>query len=102
MVTRTVVATKAVCKVVDPVTDNITMKDVLVTGSFTAIAGDEAKPLIKAVKKALGDSFVFLRIESVEDASKLYGLDTAKFMEYAVELDPVKRTPIGSTEATEE
>lgn len=103
MVTRTVVGTKAICKVVDPATEEITVKAVMLTGKYDAIEGDEAKPLIKAIKKSLGDSFVFIKVESVEDCSKLYGLDTPKFMEMAIELDPETRRPIGTTdEATED
>lgn len=103
MVTRTVVGTKAICKVVDPATEQITVKAVMLTGKYDAIEGDEAKPLIKAIKKSLGDSFVFIKVESVEDCSKLYGLDTPKFMEMAIELDPETRRPIGTTdEATED
>ena len=102
MVTRTVVGTKAVCKVVDPQSEEITVKAVMLTGSFTAIEGEEAKPLVKAIKKALADQYVFIKVESVEDCSKLYGLDTPKFMEMAVELDPVTRKPIGEVSEDEE
>jgi hypothetical protein len=102
MVTRTVVGTKAICKVVDPATEQITVKAVMLTGKYDAIEGDEAKPLIKAIKKSLGDSFVFIKVESVEDCSKLYGLDTPKFMEMAIELDPETRRPIGTTDEVTE
>ena len=100
MVTRTVVGTKAICKVVDPSTEQITVKPVLLSGKFEATEGEEAKALHKAIKKALGDSFVFIKVESVEDCSKLYGLDTTKFMEMAVELDPETRKIIETEDAT--
>lgn len=102
MVTRTVVGTKAICKVVDPATEQITVKAVMLTGKYEALEGDEAKPLIKAIKKSLGDTFVFLKVESLEDCSKLYGLDTTKFMEMAIELDPETRRPVGATESETE
>lgn len=102
MVTRTVVGTKAICKIVDPATEQITVKAVMLTGKYEVIEGDEAKPLIKAIKKSLGDTFVFVKVESVEDCSKLYGLDTPKFMEMAIELDPETRRPIGTTDEVTE
>ena len=100
MVTRTVVGTKAVCKVVDPSTEQITVKPVILTGKYEVTEGEEAKALHKAIKKALGDSFVFIKVESLEDCSKLYGLDTTKFMEMAVELDPETRKIIETEDAT--
>lgn len=100
MVTRTVVGTKAICKVVDPSTEQITVKSVMLTGKYEATEGDEAKALHKAIKKALGDNFVFIKVESLEDCSKLYGLDTTKFMEMAVELDPETRKIIGINDET--
>lgn len=99
MVTRTVVGTRAICKVVDPSTEQITVKPVLLSGKFEATEGEDAKALHKAIKKALGDSFVFIKVESLEDCSKLYGLDTTKFMEMAVELDPETRKIIETEDA---
>ena len=102
MVTRTVVGTKAICKVVDPATEAITVKSVLLTGKYTlSDNAEDNKPLIKAIKKALADSFVFVKVESIEDCSKLYGLDTTKFMEMAVELDPQTRKIIGTEDVAE-
>lgn len=98
MVTRTVLGTKVMAKVVDPATESITVKEIKLTGSYEA--GD-AK-VKKAVEKALNDE-VLVKIESVEPFNKLYGVDTAQFMAIAMELDPTTRKPLApATETTEE
>lgn len=92
MVTRTVNGTKAIVKVVDSATDAISRETVMLGKSYTDLAD---KALVKAVTKALaGTSFIIINIESLEPANKLYGLDTAKFMELAQELDPETRKPL--------
>ena len=93
MVTRTVVGTKAVVKVVDSATDAISTKEVMLGKAYTDL---KDKKLNKAVVKALEaePSLVIINIQSVEPVNKLYGLDTPKFMEMAVELDPQTRKPL--------
>lgn len=93
MVTRTVIGTKALVKVVNSATDSISIEEVMLGKAYT----DTTDPkLVKAVKKALADKtdLVVVAISSVEEVNKLYGLDTPKFMEMAVELDPKTRKPL--------
>lgn len=93
MVTRTVIGTKAMVKVVNSSTDAISVEEVMLGKAFT----DTTDPkLVKAVKKALADKteLVVIAISSVEEVNKLYGLDTPKFMEMAIELDPKTRKPL--------
>lgn len=90
MVTRTVIGTKASVKVVNAQTDEISVIDVKLNKSFEAI--DDK--LMKAVRKVVDSSFVIIKIEAIEAMNKLYGLEAAKFMEYAVELDANTRKPI--------
>lgn len=93
MVTRTVIGTKATVKVVDSTTDLISFEEVMLGKAFTDVNDPK---LVKAVKKALEDrpQLVIIHIKSVEAVNKLYGLDTAKFMEMAIELDPQTRKPV--------
>lgn len=103
MVTRTVLGTKVMAKVVDPATEEITVKEIKLTGAFSA---EDTAKVKKAVTKALNGE-VLVKIESVEEFNKLYGVDTAQFMAIAMELDPVTRKPLATetetkTETTEE
>lgn len=91
MVTRTVVGTQATVKVVNTATEEITRENVILNKTFTE-TGD--KKLINALKKSLPADVVIIKVESLVPMNKLYGLDTAKFMEMAVELDPTTRKPI--------
>lgn len=91
MVTRTVVGTQATVKVVNTATEEITRENVILNKTFTE-TGD--KKLINALKKSLPTDVVIIKVESLVPMNKLYGLDTAKFMEMAVELDPTTRKPI--------
>ena len=95
MVTRTVIGTLATVKVVSAVTDNISVEKVRLNKSFTDVTDSK---LAKAVRKALDDTLVIIKIEAIEPMNKLYGLETAKFMEYAVELDPTTRKPLAVDE----
>ena len=99
MVTRTVIGTKALVKVVNSTTDAISVEEVMLGKAYTDISDPK---LVKAVKKALADriDLVVIAISSVEEVNKLYGLDTSKFMEMAVELDP-KTRKILTAETTE-
>lgn len=98
MVTRTVTGTKASVKVVDTQTDEISVIDVKLNKPFEAI--DDK--LMKAVRKAVDSSLVIIKIEAIEAMNKLYGLETSKFMEYAVELDATTRKPIQAEETEED
>lgn len=95
MVTRTVIGTLATVKVVNQSTDAISVEKVKLNKAFTDVADTK---LAKAVRKALSDDLVIIKIEAIEPMNKLYGLETAKFMEMAIELDPTTRKPIVGAE----
>lgn len=99
MVTRTVIGTLATVKVVSTSTDAISIEKVRLNKSFTDVADSK---LAKAVRKALNEDLVIIKIEAIEPMNKLYGLETAKFMEYAVELDPATRKPLAVAEELED
>lgn len=101
MVTRTVIGTLASVKVVNSATDTISLIEVKLNKAFEDVT--DAK-LIKAVRKALPDSLAIIKIDAIAPMNKLYGLETSKFMEYAVELDPTTRKPLAvdNAEAEEE
>lgn len=92
MITRAVDGTKATVKVVSRATNEIFTKEVVLSKDFT----DDSKKLFKECVKALSndEDLVIINVENVEKVHKLYGLDTAKFMELAIELDPETRKPI--------
>ena len=92
MVTRGVDGTKALVKVVSKSTDLITNKEVILSKDYTA--EDKEKQLTKAVTKALTEDEILIAILSTEKVHKLFGLDTQKFMELAIELDPETRKPL--------
>ena len=91
MVTRTVVGTQATVKVVNTSTEAITREEVLLNKTYE---DTQDKKLINAIKKSLSDDVVIIKVESLVPMNKLYGVETSKFMENAVELDPVTRKPI--------
>lgn len=95
MITRTVIGTEVDVKVVNTATDAITFEKVKLNKAFTDIAD---KKLMNAVKKALTTDVVVIKIEAITPMNKLYGLDTSKFMEQAIELDPKTRKPLAQTE----
>lgn len=98
MVTRTVIGTKATVKVVNSETDTLSRVEVNLPKAYEL--GD-AK-LNKEVKKVLADNLIIVKIESLEPVNKLFGLDTAKFMELAIALDPETRKPLATETETAE
>ena len=92
MITRAVDGTKATVKVVSRSTNEIFTKEVVLSKDFTG----DTKKLFKECVKALSndEDLVIINVENVEKVHKLFGLDTAKFMELAIELDPETRKPI--------
>lgn len=90
MVTRTVIGTEVDVKVVNTATDAITVEKVKLNKAFTDVTD---KKLMNAVKKVLTSGVVVIKIEAIAPMNKLYGLDTSKFMEQAIELDPKTRKP---------
>lgn len=95
MVTRTVIGTEATVKVVNTATEEIKRETVKLNKAFTDLSD---KKMLNAVKKALPEDVVIIKVEALAPMNKLYGLDTAKFMEMAIELDPTTRKPIEKTE----
>lgn len=91
MVTRTVVGTQATVKVVNTSTEVITREEVLLNKTYE---DTQDKKLINAIKKSLPDDVVIIKVESLVPMNKLYGVETSKFMENAIKLDPVTRKPI--------
>lgn len=92
MVTRGIDGTKATIKVINTATDEITTKDVVLSKDLTG----DSKKLNKAVVKTLEEGEVLIRIESAEVVHKLVGMDMAKFLELAEELDPKTRKVISN------
>ena len=90
MVTRGIDGTKAVIKIINTATDEISTREVILKKDLT---GDEKK-LNKAVVKSLNEGEVLIRIESAEVTHKLFGMDMAQFMASAIELDPTTRKPL--------
>ena len=97
MVTRTVIGTKVTVKVVNNETDELSRVEVNLPKSYEL----EDPKLNKEVKKVLADNLVIVKIEKVEAVNKLFGLDTAKFMELAIALDPETRKPLETEAQTE-
>lgn len=98
MVTRTVIGTEVDVKVVNTSTDAITVEKVKLNKAFTDVTD---KKLMNAVKKALTSDVVVIKIEAIAPMNKLYGLDTSKFMEQAIELDPKTRKPLTQEQGIE-
>ena len=92
MITRAVDGTKATVKVVSKATNEIFTKEVVLSKDYT----DDSKKLFKECVKALAndEDLVIINVENVEKVHKLFGLDVAKYMELAIELDPETRKPL--------
>ena len=98
MVTRTVLGTTATLKVVELATDSIVEIELKLGKKYEL----GTKELDKAVRKSLDPAkYVLVAITAAEECNKLYGLDTAKFMEMAVELDPKTRAILKQDSETE-
>ena len=92
MITRAVDGTKATVKVVSRSTNEIFTKEIVLSKDFTG----DSKKLFKECVKALSndDDLVIINVENVEKVHKLFGLDVAKYMELAIELNPETRKPL--------
>ena len=107
MVTRTVRGTQVTVKVVDAASEQIVQETIKLGRDYTTKdeAGnitieDEAK-LKKAVAKAIPDGKTLVAIVSATPVNKCYGIPTAKFMEFAKELDPETRKAVEAEEAAD-
>lgn len=69
---------------------------------YTAYIGKvDSKKIDKEVAKVLPENLKFVATISVAECNKLFGVEESKFMEMAIELDPVTRKPLNA-EATAE
>lgn len=90
LITRTISGTKVVAKVVNPETDAITQKEIVLDKVIT-----DANKVSKAVAKALDpNTEVLVSVVSTEQIDKLFGITVADFMANAVELDPKTRAKL--------
>lgn len=97
LITRTISGTEATAKIVNPATDVISEK-VVVLGK----AVDDAAKVKKLVEKQLDpETEVLIHIKEFHKVDKLYGMTITDFMAAAGELDPETRDFIKS-ETTEE
>lgn len=92
MVTRGIDGTKAIVKVINTATDEITTKELVLSKDLTG----DAKKLNKAVVKSLEEGEVLIKITSAEVIHKLYGMEMSDFLASAVELDPTTRKPVSA------
>lgn len=97
-ITRTVTGVKVNLKVVDVATEQV-VEDSIILNKTKAIETPEG--LKKAVGKALPEGKVLVSVGTTEEINKCYGIEVSKFMELAVELDPVSRAKFKAEEATE-
>lgn len=98
-ITRTVTGVKVNLKVVDVATEQV-VEDSVVLNKSRAIETPEG--LKKAVGKALPEGKVLVSIGTTEEINKCYGIEVTKFMELAVELDPVTRSKVNTETADAE
>lgn len=92
MVTRGIDGTKAIVKVINTATDEISTKELVLSKDLTG----DAKKLNKAVVKSLEEGEVLIKIASAEVIHKLYGMEMSDFLASAVELDPTTRKPVSA------
>ena len=87
LVTRTISGTEATAKVINPQTDEISEKVIVLGKAIT----DPAK-VTKLVKKALdSETEVLIHVKEFHTVDKLYGMPITDFMANAKELDPSTR-----------
>lgn len=98
-ITRTVTGVKVNLKVVDVASEQVVEDSVVLNKSKAIETPDGLK---KAVGKALPEGKVLVSIGTTEEINKCYGIEVTKFMELAVELDPVTRSKINTETADAE
>lgn len=98
-ITRTVTGVKVNLKVADVATEQV-VEDSVILNKSKAI--ETPKGLKKAVGKALPEGKVLVSVGTTEEINKCYGIEVSKFMELAVELDPVTRSKINAETADAE
>lgn len=87
LITRTIKGTEATAKVVNPATDVISEKVVVLGKAVT-----DADKVKKLVQKQLDPATeVLIHVKEFHTVDKLYGMTIADFMAAAGELDPATR-----------
>ena len=81
MVTRTITRTEVKALCANKQTEQIETVTISVTGAYK-----DDRALVKAVVKALPDTYVFLSIKSAAVSEKLYGMSEDDFIRNAVEI----------------
>ena len=89
-ITRTVKSTTITYKCANLSDDTITTETITVAKVFAD--ADEAKKYLDKVNPY--ENVAILKVISLEQTEKLYGMTVDDFMKKAVELDPVTRRPI--------
>ena len=92
MVTRGIDGTKAVIKVINTATDEISTREVVLSKDLT----QNEKKLNKAVVSSLAEGEVLIRIESAEKVHSLFGMELTAFLAASTQLDPATRKPINA------
>lgn len=87
LITRTISATVATVKVVDPATDVISEKQI----TLPKVVEDAEKVKKLAVKQLDPQSEVLIHVKEFHKVDKLYGMTLTDFMAAAGELDPTTR-----------
>ena len=87
LVTRTISGTEATAKVINPATDMISEKVIVLGKALT-----DPEKVRKAVLKALdSETEVLIHVKEFHTVDKLYGMPISDFMASAKELDPTTR-----------
>lgn len=94
LITRTISGTKVTAKVINPATDEITTKEVVLSKVVK-----DANKVKKLVSKELSENEVLVSITATEQIDKLFGVTVADFMAHAIELDPTTRDTIETVDA---
>lgn len=70
--------------------------------TITKVIGKvDEKKYQKELEKVLPSNLKFVAVEEVKEVNKLYGVPEAKFLDMAIELDPVTRKPLNPTDEVE-
>jgi len=88
LITRTISGTMATVKVINPVTGEISTRDIMLSKVL------EGSKLEKAVRNELQPDEAFVAIVASVRVDKLYGITPSDFMAHAIELDPATRDAI--------
>ena len=94
MVTRTVIGTKATCKVINLTTDAISTEDIMLARTFDEGKTDLVKRACEKLLAQSNSNLAVVAVLSYARDEKLFGVPEAIFMAHAVELDKETRKPL--------